>query len=316
MEKQMTYKGSLSKEEQTTVWMHQGAGLSGREIAAVTGLSYGKVRGYIEYHRDSLDDLIPPPMDGPRILIFDVETTPLLGWTWGKWKQNVMRIDQNWYMLCAAYKWLGDKETGFFGIYNDPNFHPNSTDDSYVAKRLHKLFNQADIIIGHNGDRFDIKKANSLFRKHGLGPTTHYLTIDTLKVLRKYFGEPSNSLKDIAKEWGLTDKAETGGLQLWFDCMAGVEAGWTKMRTYNVQDVGTLEELYLEVRPYMVQHPNVGFWADGEEPVCPKCGSWHITFRGNRKTKVSEFQTFQCDACLGYGRMRFRDSEATQVKTV
>ena len=90
------------------------------------------------------------------------------------------------------------------------------------------------------------------------------------------------------------------------------------MKRYNIQDVGTLEELYLEVRPYMVSHPNLGFWADGEEPCCPKCMSYNITFRGVVTTKVSTFNTFQCNegACGAYGRLRFRDPDAPQVKAV
>ncbi len=45
-----------------------------------------------------------------KILVFDIETSPSLGYVWGKYKQYVIEFEQEWNMLCFAYKWLGEKK--------------------------------------------------------------------------------------------------------------------------------------------------------------------------------------------------------------
>ena len=49
---------------------------------------------------------------GPRILILDIETTPMQAYVWKRWKENVS-LDQTiaeWFMICWSAKWLGEDE--------------------------------------------------------------------------------------------------------------------------------------------------------------------------------------------------------------
>ena len=41
-----------------------------------------------------------------KVLIFDIETAPSLGWVWGKYDQDVISFEKHWYMLSFAAKWL------------------------------------------------------------------------------------------------------------------------------------------------------------------------------------------------------------------
>jgi hypothetical protein len=313
----MSYRGKLDTTAQKQVDLLMREGHSGRDISKILGESYGRVRGYIEYTNASLTDLVFPDGFGPKMLVFDIETTPILGWAWRKWKTNIMEVQQDFYILCAAYHWYGEEETHFFAIWDDPNFSPGTTDDSYVVKRLHRLLDVADIVVAHNGDKFDIKKTNSRGAFHNLGPNSPYETIDTLKEYRKYLAETSNSQKDITSHFDLMKKENAGGLETWFGCMAGEPEACERMKKYNIRDVDGLVMMYEKIRPYMATHPNLGHYEFTDKPVCPKCGHDKLTVRSAKKrTKVSEFLVMQCKFCDGYSRMRIRVRQRTEADKV
>jgi len=227
-----------------------------------------------------------------KILIYDIESTPLLGYAWRPYDTNLISVLEDSRLLCFAYKWYGQKKTYFV--------------KENVTEKLHELFCEADVIVAHNNDKFDERKANAAFLHAGLGPPEPYQTVDTLKVARKYFASTRSSLKELAREYGLTDKMENSGFGLWTGCMAGDKKSWKEMEKYNRQDVDTLEQLYTLIRPWMqTGHPNQGFWQRGVT-VCPTCGSKDLQARGIRRTSVSEFQAFQCNSCGRYSRTRTR----------
>lgn len=250
--------------------------------------------------------LIEPPSEGPRILVYDIETSPALGWVWGKWDQNVLAFEQDWSIMCFAYKWLGQDEIGFERVKRVPN-------DKALTKKLHRLFDQADVVISHNGKRFDQRRAQARFLKHGLGPASPFQEIDTLRESRTYFGDLSHKLDDIGRRHDLGKKVGHQGFTLWLDCMNGDESAWATMEEYNRQDVALLEKVYLMLRPYIgtpgrTAHPNMGHWRKGDS-TCPKCGSTDLVRRGFHRTSVSEFQTLHCKDCGGYSRARKRESQ-------
>ena len=235
-------------------------------------------------------------MKSPKILVFDVETAPNLAYVWGQWEQNVIEHKQEWYMLCWAAKWLGEKKMYTSKLNDYKLFNKDKQDDKLIIKDLWKLFNEADVIIGHNGDKFDIKKTNARFLFHGLLPPSPYKTIDTLKIARKYFKFNSNKLDDLGQHLGLGRKVKHEGFGLWLKCMNGVKSAWNKMIKYNKQDVVLLELVYDKFKPYMTNHPNVGLYQN-KDYACPNCGSLHLTKRGFAMTKTNRYQRLQCQDC-------------------
>lgn len=245
--------------------------------------------------------LATPPKTGPAILIYDIETTPLVGYAWRAYDTNLIAVKEDSRLLCFAYKWYGQDKTHFV--------------KDGVPVRLHHLFDQADVLVAHNGDKFDERKANTAFLKAGLGPPSPYQTVDTLKQARKYFASTRSSLKELAREYGLSDKLNTSGFSLWLKCMDGDRKAWREMEQYNRQDVDTLEELYELVRPWMkTGHPNQGLWQRGVT-CCPTCGGIDLQARGVRRTSVSAFQAFQCKDCGRYSRARLRDPDRVPALT-
>lgn len=230
-----------------------------------------------------------------KILLFDIETAPNLGYVWGKWEQDVIENEKDWYMLSFAYKWLDDKKVKAYSLPDFPAYKKDRENDKALVTKLWELFNEVDIIIAHNGDQFDIRKANARFMVHGLGAPSPYKTIDTKKVAKKYASFDSNKLDELGRYLGIGRKEQTGGFGLWKGCMSGDKKSWNKMVSYNKQDVILLEKVYLKLRGWMTNHPNVNLFT--EEDGCPACGSDHVQKRGFSIAGNKTRQRFQCQDC-------------------
>lgn len=238
-------------------------------------------------------------MNKPRILLLDIETAPSLGYYFELWKEgNIVGTVQSWYILSIAWKWSGDKKVQCKGLMDYPSYKKNREDDSHLVKHIHGLLEDADIVIAHNGDRFDLRKINARLLKHGFKPPAPYKTIDTLKVARKYFAMDSNRLNEIGKYLGVGAKLPHTGFKLWEDCMNGDSKAWTLMKKYNAQDVVLLDRVYQILKPWMTNHPNLNILR-GTAGDCPIC-SGKLTRRGFATTTTGRKQKYQCVNCGGW----------------
>ena len=240
-----------------------------------------------------------------KVLIFDIETSPNLAYVWGKWKQNIYsgQFLEKSYIMSFAAKWLDSDEV----IYKD-NRHD---DDKEIVKSLFDLFNEADVVVAHNGDRFDIPIVTGRGVVHGFKPPSPFHSVDTLKVSRRKFRFLSNSLADLCEELNLPLKGghkKFPGFKLWLECLQQNDEAWEEMREYNVQDILSLEALYLRLRPYINNHPNVG----QHEHSCPSCGSIDLQRRGAYKPKTGlVYQRFSCNGCGAWSKSATSQKEIT-----
>lgn len=232
----------------------------------------------------------------PRILLYDIETMANLAYVWGKYEQDVISVHRHWYMLTFAYKWLGEKKTYVKSLPDFTMYKKDKYNDKELVESLWKLFDEADIIIAHNGNAFDIKKTNARFIKHKLKPPTPSKYVDTKLVAKKYFKFDSNKLDDLGDYFGIGRKISTEGFKLWLGCQDGDKKSWDKMCKYNIQDVVLLEKVYMEMLPYMTDHPNMNLLT-GTSFNCPNCGGYHLQKRGFHHTRASTAQRFQCTDC-------------------
>ena len=236
-----------------------------------------------------------------KVLLVDIETAPDLGYTWGKWEQNVIEFKEDWYILCFVAKWLDSPKLMVHKQPDFPVFKKDKTNDLGVIKALWKLFDEADVIIAHNGNAFDIKKANARFLVHGMNPPSPYKTIDTKLVAKRYFKFDSNSLDELGRYLKLGRKVQHKGFALWLECMAGNLKSWAEMIRYNKQDVILLEKVYLKLRGWMTNHPNYNF-VDQTIRNCPNCGKHTLQARGSVKTITSEYKRYYCTNCGAWSR--------------
>jgi len=247
-------------------------------------------------------------MTAPKILIYDVETTPINAWVWAMYDTNVIEVIDPSHHLCFAYKWHGTDEP--IKVVSQRQFgrgyKRNRRDDKQLMQALWDLMEEADIVIAHNGNSFDQKKAATRFAVHNMPRPSPYFQIDTLRIARKEWKFESNKLDSLGEALGLGRKAPTGGFQLWTGCMAGDDEAWDQMEAYNIQDIQLLEDVYVYMRDggWITNHPNLAAIA-GLREACPKCGVvGEMHKRGARSTAVGTMQQYQCQACRSYSRER------------
>jgi hypothetical protein len=238
--------------------------------------------------------------EGVKILLFDIETTPMEVYVWGLFGNKYIQhgnVIKDWNVLSWSAKWLCDS-----GVISDiqTSKEAMNRDDKRVLGGIWDLINQADVVIAHNGDKFDLKKLNTRFHMNGFLPPSPYQSIDTLKVAKRNFAFSSNRLDYLGQIMTNKGKISTN-FQLWTDCLRGDPKALHNMLEYNEEDVRLLEEVYLELRPWIKSHPNVGVYMDGE--VCPSCGSDDVHANGGYYTTMANrYESYRCDDCGALSR--------------
>lgn len=242
-----------------------------------------------------------PKKEGPRILIFDIETAPMLSYHFGMWKQNIGLAQkiQNSFVLCWAAKWWGDETVMTGTVFdNAPEGSPLREDDYDCVEELAQLIDQADFVVAHNGKGFDIPVLKARMVRHNMLPLAPHKLVDTLKIAKKEFRFPSNSLDSIAQYLGCSRKLSHSGFQLWRDVVEGCAKAQGEMLDYNIQDVLVLEEVYEKLRAWDSRSPNAALFFNNTKKRCGCCGSESLTKVDKRAlTSVSVFPTYRCNDC-------------------
>jgi hypothetical protein len=239
-----------------------------------------------------------PMKNRPRILLLDTETFPNKAYVWGKYDQNVIRFTQETCLAMFGAKWLGESGVIIKGLNDYKGYRAGSYDDKSLVTELWTLLNEADIVIAHNGDQFDVKVCQARFIFHGMKPPKPFKTVDTKKVAKKYGRFNSNKLDDLGELLTLGRKIKTD-FDLWNGCIDGDKASWARMARYQKQDVLLLERVYLRFRPWINNHPN---FTVVNRKACAKCGSNSVTYWGFAVTQSRRYRRFFCNDCGGWGR--------------
>lgn len=254
--------------------------------------------------------------DNQNVLLYDVETAPIVGTVWGKYEQNLVWSIQDWYILGFSYRWHGKKmKTQSVFLPDFKLYKKDPTSDLEVVKKLHELFSEAEVVVAHNGNSFDQKKAQGRMILHGFDPPTPYQQVDTKLVARRYFSFTSNKLDDLGEYFGFGKKLKTDA-DLWRKCMAGDMKAWKYMRTYCDRDVELLEKIYNKMKPWDMQHPNMANLLDRPDS-CRVCGK-NVGFisSGFKYTKTGQYRRYQCKNCRAYNQSRVAEKGTDKVSYV
>lgn len=248
-----------------------------------------------------------------KILILDIETSPALGYVWRLFKQNVAlnQLQKETSVLSWAAKWLGEDKIFYYDTFIQS--------EEYIIGKLKELLDEADCVVTHNGNRFDLPRIRSACVIYGMSPPAPFKSIDTCAIAKKEFGFDSNKLEFIAKILKCTPKMKRPkfpGFELWSECLKGNPEAWKEMKEYNIQDIETLEEVYLKLRPWIINHPNLAVLKEGNEISCPKCGSEHLQRRGFYHTNTQKYQRYQCQGCGGWHRTRYTEYPKDKRKNI
>lgn len=232
-----------------------------------------------------------------KILLLDIETSPNTAHVWGLFQQNVSldQIVDSGYTLSWAAKWYGEKGVMFSSLHNDK--------PSVMLKKIHKLIEEADVVVHYNGTKFDMPVLNKEFILAGMAPPSPVKQVDLLKTVRRQFRFTSNKLDYVSQSLGIGAKTQHKGHKLWVGCMEGDPACWKVMEKYNKQDVVLLEKLYDRLLPWIKGHPSYGVYHE-RSFICPNCGSSDIQHRGYSYTGSGKYQRYQCNHCGKWSRER------------
>ena len=293
-------------------------GMSGRSIAKLLGLSKSGVNNYLAtldggYKQKALAEM--PCVEqgkGPRVLLFDLESTPSLVATFGRFKQNIglnAVIREGGWLLSAAWKFLDEDKVHSVVLTPEEAI---AGDDSRIVATLYELFEQSDWVVAHNLLQFDLPLFRTRLIMHGFPMHKTVKSVDTLQIAKKLKFN-SNKLDGLAQQLGLSRKMENSGMPLWLDCIQGKPQALSTMQTYNEQDVTLLEEVYLQLRAFNQKSPNAAHYHNDDKVRCHVCGSDDVELTGHSVfTAASEFAEVSCKHCGT--RSRTRINSMTQAK--
>src|SRR3990167_2904462 len=242
-----------------------------------------------------------------KILLLDIETAPNIAYVWELWSKNMSiptgQLIDSRYVLCWSAKWYHETDIMFASIHQDG--------EKTMIKKIHKLLQEADVVVHYNGKKFDIPALNKEFLTNGLFPPSSYKQIDLLLVAKQKFKFASNKLDYVAQTLGVGTKVRHKGFELWIECMNNVPESWVQMEEYNKQDIVLLEGVYLKMLPWISQHPNYSLYLNNAD-ICTNCGSNQYQRRGLAYTKAFKYPRFQCKSCGTW----FRGNKKTQRENV
>jgi len=226
-------------------------------------------------------------------LFFDIETSPNIGFFWQAGHEidvGTHNIITERAIICICWKWAGQKKT--YSLCWDKNQNDKKMIEGFV-----KIMLEADEVIGHNGDNFDIKWVRTRAIFHGISFPPKIVSIDTLKNCRSLFKMNSNRLDYVGQYLGLGKKIETGGFDTWRKIILDKDKkALRKMIRYCKNDVALLEKLWDRLNPYVPPKTHVGRWSN----ECPECGEDKLAI--NKTVKLASGCTRFRMMCGGCGK--------------
>ncbi len=241
-----------------------------------------------------------------KILLLDIETLPGEYYAFQpkvEYLAPIMQI-KPWSIACWSAKWL--LEPTIMGQVVSPQEAFDRTQDSILGG-IWKLMNEAQIVITQNGINFDLKKLNSKFLEAKMIPPSKFLNVDTLQVAKHQFGWDYNRLDELGQKFGIGKKLDMSFID-WKNCLSNDKAAkqaLDHMLTYCKQDIAPLlEDVYMNMLPYINGHPNLNVFTIHDQDVCPKCESNQLVWSGEvpYATPSGIWEAFRCQACGSTGR--------------
>jgi len=233
-------------------------------------------------------------MAEPRILIYDIETAGV-----NSFKPDLSSI------INFGYKWFGEGKVKVLTIDQYPKWFNTRTglnDRGLVIAAL-KIFEEADLMVAHYGDRFDRRFLQGRCALHHLPSPPPTKQRDTWQIARRAFNFSSNRLTDLVDNFRLpfkkfTKKKPDHWPGWWMRALAGDKRAIHEMAAYCAKDVLALECLYKTLRPY--DYPHLRLY---ENPLCRLCGG-HTQRRGDAYIGERKYQRYQCKSCGRWDRSR------------
>lgn len=186
-------------------------------------------------------------------------------------------------------------------------------------RSVYRLIEQADIIVGHYIDGADIPwLKKDLHIEAGWPSLPPFKTIDTLKVIRKEFGQgaPFKALDAFCNIVGIPSKTDRYDRHAMERAVAGSAEDRERLVSYCSGDVVASQWLYDWLRPHIKNHP--ALFVDGKDKltVCNRCG--HDTKEIPRRyvASILTYSMRRCVKCRAYSRISIEPERMSILRGV
>lgn len=266
------------------------------------------------------------PTVNARVVTLDIERIPGRVRTWHRgftiegdvWDLNALkditrrRIHADdmieWpRTICAAWKWYDSSDVEFAAEWEVGGY------DGFM-RQVWEVFNDADLIIGHNADRFDARHLMGGWAEMGLPAPSPYKVIDTLKIARGTFAYESNTLDALNKRLGIDAKTDKYDVKVARAAVNGDKNAQEALSAYNRGDIIASEALFDRLRPFAKGIPHLGMWTD-DELACPSCGSTMTATGKTVHANVQKYEHLRCDNCGAHARGTARLKNPTRTRS-
>lgn len=284
-------------------------GHSQRSACLILGLNRSTIQRYIksvledevseggEYYLE-LPNKDNPEVENnqPKLLFYDIETSLAKSYHFQQWKVNLSQKQkiQESHLLSHAWAWGDGEVTGSILTREEMLAH----DPERLVLECWSLLDNCDILVAHNGKRFDVKKVNGYFLQYGMPPPSPYRVIDTLLIAKQKFALPFNSLAYLAEFLDVEQKIDTGGVDLWIQCDQGSQEALDKMNEYCMGDIVTLRGVYNRLIGWSNDGVNLALYSD-HGASCPHCSSDDVSIIQGKysHTVARKYQAYRCNGC-------------------
>jgi uncharacterized protein YprB with RNaseH-like and TPR domain len=247
----------------------------------------------------------------PKILFFDIETSPILAYTFSLFKPMIGldQIVERPRVICWSAMWGGTRKVLFRSEYHD--------DRDTMLREMRDLLDEADIVVGYNSTSFDVPWLNGEFAKEKIERPSPFQQVDLWRVNKSAFRLASGKLDFLA--WHLLEERKVShtGFRLWADCIGTDEVrkekAWRLMKRYALQDTRLLPPLYEALLPY-ITNVNMALYS-GDLFACTGCSSRKLERRGFKYTTAGKYQRYQCLDCGSWSSDSKRD-DTTRLRAL
>lgn len=292
----------LTDQEKNYIVQQKLKGTGSRAIGKVLGRGKSTVNGYYNQWREEQVEGEALP-DGAKVLFLDLEVSASLVAAFSMFRHfsTPDHVIEFPYILTYGVNWLHEDSDKIEckGLNDFDLFKKDHKNDKELVLALWHYFDDADIVVIQN-EGFDRGWFTQRCAYHGFPEPSPYRVICTLKGVKKAMSLPSNSLGYTTKYFDLPHtKLHHEGISLWIKCMEGDVQAFEDMKTYNEGDIPTLRELYLKVRAYIPNHPNIAlYFGDKDVMRCSVCGSTNVKeLDTSAFTNLTEFKAYRCGDC-------------------
>ncbi len=244
-----------------------------------------------------------------RRLFWDIETSPNVVLAFRAGYDVVINHDaiiSERKIICIGFKWEGEKKITVL------RWDKNQCDKAMLREFL-SIANEADELVHHFGDRFDLPWFRTRCLLHGFEPLPPYKTIDTKMWASKYYYFNSNKLDYISEILGHGRKLKTD-FGLWKSIvMDKCQKSLDYMCKYCGIDVDRLEKVYQDLKFCVKPKTHAGVVAGLDKWTCPRDGSINVHL-SKKRVSSSGTKTYQmqCQECGGYFQINQTAYEAYQ----